>query len=140
MCESEYIKNIKGLYLLCKNIKVNKRIYDEYFNSRKCKFFEKLYEDTPYQHIRKCVCNYNCGDCWKFSCESCNKGFNDTRIQCGNKNCYNYLKNVVPEVFKDVDKDICLIVDNFYITFNQAINMEKSLKDGEKLLFVKLIL
>jgi len=137
MCESQYIKNIKGLYLLYKNIKVNNRIYNKYFKSG---FLDKLYEDFPYQHVKKCVCNYNCTDCWKFSCESCKKGFNDERLKCGNKNCYKYLKHVVPEVFEDTDKYICLIIDNYYLTFNKANEMEKSLKEDEKLVFVKLIL
>lgn len=137
MCESEYIKNIKGLYLLYKNIKVNNRIYNEYFKSN---FLYKLNEDFPYQHVNKCVCNYNCRYCWKFSCESCKKGFNNYELKCGNKNCFKYLKHVVPEVFEDVNKHVYLIVDNFRITYNEASDMDESLKDGEKLIFVKLLL
>lgn len=140
MCESEYIKNIKGLYLLYKNIKVNNRIYNEYFKSRLCNFFDKLHVDLPYQHIRKCVCNYNCGDCWKFSCESCKKGFNNPKLKCGNKNCYKYLKHVVPEVFSSTDGNISMIVDNFLLTYNEANDMENSLKDDQKLIFIKLLL
>jgi hypothetical protein len=140
MCESEYIKNIKGLYLLYKNIKVNNRIYNEHFKNRLCNFFDKLYVDLPYQHTRKCVCNYNCEDCWKFSCESCKKGFNNQKLKCGNKNCYKYLKHVVPEVFGSADSNISMIVDNFCLTFIEANEMEKSLKDGEKLVFIKLLL
>jgi len=137
MCESKYIKNIKGLYLLSKNIKINNKIYIEYFKNN---FYNTLYEDFPYQHVRKCVCNYNCIDCWKFSCESCKKGFNNERLKCGNKTCFKYLKHVVPEVFENTDKDICLIIDNYCLTFNEANEMEKSLKEDEKLVFVKLLL
>ncbi len=140
MCESEYIKNIKGLYLLYKNIKVNNKIYNEYFKSRLHHFYNTLYEDFPYQHVRKCVCNYNCKECWKFSCETCKKGYNNERLHCGNKNCYKYLKHVVPEVFVNTDKDLYLIVDNYYLTFNEANKMENSLKDDGKLTFVKLLL
>ena len=139
MCESEYIQNIKGLYLLCKNIKVNNRIYNEYLKSKNS-FLEKLYEDIPYKHIRKCVCNYNCSNCWKFTCESCEKGFNDTKLKCRNNNCYKHLKHTVPEVFLDPDINICLTVYNYHITFNEATYMEKNLKVDEKLIFVKLLL
>ena len=94
----------------------------------------------PYQHVNKCVCNYNCSYCWKFSCESCKKGFNNYDLKCGNKNCFKYLKHVVPEVFEDANKHVYLIVDNFRITYNEASDMEHSLKDDEKLIFVKLLL
>ena len=140
MCDNQYIKNIEGLYLLCKNIKVNNRIYNEYFKNKTLRFTEKLYENVPYHHIKKCVCNYSCNHCWKFTCESCKKGFNNEKIRCGDKNCYKYLEHVMPEVFEDVDKDICLIVGNYRITFNQANDMEKSLKVNEKLIFIKLLL
>ena len=137
MYESNYIKNIKGLYLLYKNIKVNNRLYNEHFKSS---MIEKLYKDTPYQHIKKCFCNYNCNDCWKFTCESCKKGFNDGRILCGDRKCYKYLKHVTPKIFEDTDKDVFLIVDNYHLTFNQANVMEKNIKDNEKLVFIKLLL
>ena len=122
-----------------KNIRINTNIYYEYIKEKRLKCIDKLYTDIPYSHHKKCFCNYNCKHCWKYTCEGCDKGYNNTSIRCGNIRCYKYLKYVIPEVFKDADKDISLIFSKHYLTFNEANIFEMNLEDCYKLIFIKLL-
>jgi hypothetical protein len=137
MCDN--LKNMKGLYLLCKNIGINTNIYDQYIKDKRLMFINKLYNDIPYSHHKKCFCNYNCKHCWKYTCEGCDKGYNDISLRCKNIRCYYYLKHNIPKLFEEPDKNISLIFSKHYLTFNEANIFEINLEDGYKLIFVKLL-